>query len=262
MKTAPDPVQTQNDAEKSENELVLSFLAVRRAVGSLGLLLPVMLLAFSASPRVDFMPSISEFYFSPVRELLIATIGAIAVFLYSYTGFKPLPERIQARPIEKYLTDRNVSFVAATGALGVALFPTTCPECSLFPQPYTWLLLGESTAATLHALSALTFFFALSVMCLENFCRIRLGSDPTAKRRAEIEIYRTCGWIIFACAIALIVLIKGGAMIDWLGNLSTRFKLVFWVEALALSAFSISWFVKGETLTPVVSAVRKMTIKA
>ncbi len=190
MNAAPDNApHTKNDAEKSESELVLSFLAVRRAVGSLGILLPVMLLAFSISPRVDFMPSISEFHFSPVRELLIATIGAIAVFLYSYTGFSPDTARVKARPIEKYLTDRNVSFVAATGALGVALFPTTCPNCTLFPQPYTWLLLGEDTAANLHAFSALTFFLALSVMCLENFCRIRLGSAPSAQRQAQIGTY-------------------------------------------------------------------------
>ncbi len=50
-------------------------------------------------------------------------------------------------------------------------------------------------------------------------------------------------------------------MIDWLGTLSTRFKLVFWVEALGLSAFSASWFVKSETLTPMVTAMRKMTVK-
>jgi len=251
--------RTLNEVEKTDNELVLSFLAVRRAVGSLGLLLPVMLLALATTAVVPFEPSISEFYFTPVREVMVATIGAIAVFLYSYSGFSPDPDRIQVRPIEKYLTDRNVSFVAATGALGVALFPTSCVDCLVEPQPYTWLILGEDTAATLHAISALTFFLALAVMCRENFTRIKLGVEPDAKKAAEIRIYRLCGQIIFGCAIALIVLIKGGQMVTWLDQLSTSLKLVFWVETLGLAAFALSWFIKGETLTPVVAAVQKLT---
>ena len=74
--------------QKSHNDLVLSFLAVRRAIGALGFFLPLALLAYGLSTG-DLLPSISSAYYSPMREVFVGCLMAQAVFLWSYEGFRP-----------------------------------------------------------------------------------------------------------------------------------------------------------------------------
>lgn len=66
--------------QKAHNDLVLSFLAVRRAIGALGFFLPVALLAHGLW-KGDLPTSISAAYYSPMREVFVGTLIAQAVFL-------------------------------------------------------------------------------------------------------------------------------------------------------------------------------------
>ena len=75
-------------SQKIHNELVLSFLAVRRAIGGLGFFLPVALLAYGVLGG-GLLPSLSAAYYSPMREVFVGTLIAQAVFLWSYEGFRP-----------------------------------------------------------------------------------------------------------------------------------------------------------------------------
>ena len=62
-------------------------------------------------------------------------------------------------------------------------------------------------------------------------------------KRARNEVYRLCGVLMLAC-IGLIGVYKLGLDESPLQHL----KPVFWLESLALWAFGVSWFVKGETI--------------
>jgi hypothetical protein len=60
--------------------------------------------------------------------------------------------------------------------------------------------------------------------------------ERTARERRRDIIYRACGYLILVC-IALIGI--SGLMSD---DFRQRFKPVFFLEWIALTAFGISWF--------------------
>lgn len=228
--------------ERAENDLVLSFLRVRRAIGLLGFFLPVALLGWSVIFGKGLLPSISSYYYSPMREVFVGTLCATAVFLWSYEGYRPRPG--------EWLSDIMAARAASLGALAVALIPTA-PEapvaCTL-----SQCVIGFSMASTLHWLGAAAFFGALALFCLVLFVRgVRHGTEKTASNR----IYRACGWTILA-AIGLIgaILVSPDAIKTQLAPL----RPVFWLETVATFAFSTSWMVKGDALRPVVRAASRL----
>lgn len=239
--------------QQADNDLVLSFLSVRRAIGLLGYFLPLALIAYAVLSPDGVLTSISAYYYTPMRELLVGTLCAQAVFLWSYEGYSdPRPELV---------SDRNVSRLAAIGAAGVALLPTAEQVAFKAPEaaPVTvdrpvdctlsQCLLGEQTASLLHNACAALFFGALAVFCLVLFQR---GGTETPEKRARQRIYRICGWVIVAALVTIAALSLTG-----LAEPLAPLRPIFWLEVAACFAFATSWLVKGDTLRPLVQmAVR------
>ncbi|SDD48656.1 hypothetical protein SAMN05421538_101708 [Paracoccus isoporae] len=235
-------------AEQAGNDLVLSFLAVRRAIGYLGFFLPIALILYGLFSADGILSSISAYYFSPMRDVLVGTLCAQAVFLWSYEGYRPSSAAI--------ITDRNVARAAAFGALGVAFLPMAEADAYDVPQSAPVIVdrpvectlaqcvVGEDVSALLHSLSAGLFFGALAVFCLVLFVR---GSRRTAENRARHRIYRICGWLILA-SISAIGILKIAGIAEELAAL----RPVLWLEVVACFAFATSWVVKGRTLRPLV----------
>lgn len=264
---------TDHAGQKAHNELVLSFLSVRRCVGILGFFLPIALFLYAMLTGEGLRLSISGYYFSPMREIFVGTLLALAVFLWSYEGF---------REPERFVTDRLVARIAAVAAAFVALCPTSpgegasktgalqpdavltptggALECLLaqVPQPAHLAVdktlmqcLMPSWGPYVHAGAAVVFFGALAVYCLELFVR---GGADTPEKAAEHRLYRICGWVIIA-SLALIALL-------WTTGLDVPLKglrPIFWLETAACFAFATSWAVKGDSLRPVVRMLRAPT---
>jgi len=227
--------------ERAENDLVLSFLRVRRAIGLLGFFLPPALLIYSLILGEALRPSISAYYYSPMREVFVGTLSAIAVFLWSYEGYRPRPD--------EWLSDFMAARAASLGALAVALIPTApdLPTACTLSQ----CIIGFSLASTLHWLGAGLFFGALALFCLVLFVR---GIHPSAEKTASNHIYRACGWIIIAAVVMIgLVLLAPDALTARLQPL----RPVFWLETIATFAFATSWMVKGDAMRPVVRAVAR-----
>lgn len=243
-------------AAEAENELVLSFLAVRRALGLLGLALPISLLLVALLTDEPMHPSISEFYHGRARDLFVGILCAIGVFMWAYVGYPP------ARPGE-WPTDQLISRIAAVAAFGVALIPTgdnlaaggsVMADCTLLQ---CWL--GEANSRMLHYISAAIFFICLAVFCLVLFQR-NGGKPVDAEKAARNRIYAICGWVIVLSMLALAAygLVYRGR--DAVGQAAMdRTYLVFVFESIGIIAFAISWLVKGETLKPL---ERMMTTRA
>ena len=241
--------------QKAENDLVLSFLAVRRAIGYLGFFLPVVLILYGILSADGILNSISAYYYSPMREILVGTLCAQAVFLWSYEGYRPLTPQL--------LTDQNIARLAAIGALGIALLPTA--EDLVYENPagapvtveqpvdctVAQCVLGEGVTALLHLASAGIFFGALAIFCLVLFVR---GSRDTAEKRARQRIYRICGWVILAALAAMAAIL----VFDPEGRLSAL-RPIFWLETLACFAFATSWTVKGRRMRPLVRMAQEAT---
>ncbi|MFC3167674.1 MULTISPECIES: hypothetical protein [Paracoccus] len=232
--------------QKSHNDLVLSFLAVRRAIGALGFFLPLALLAYGLSSG-GILTSISSAYYTPMREVFVGTLIAQAVFLWSYEGFRP--------DAGDLVSDRTTARVAAVAIALVALVPTSPAKAPAEPSVGTsctmlQCLLGADLSSLVHLTAAAVFFGALAVYCLVLFTK---GTVDGAEKDASNRIYRICGWTILV-SIGLV----GVMFATGLENRLQGLRPVFWLETIATFAFATSWMVKGDALRPLVRTVAAM----
>lgn len=221
---------------------VMSFLAVRRALGLLGLFLPGALFAFGQLSGRGLEPSISDFYHTPMGDVLVGSLVAIGIFLITYRGYPRQPGEA--------LSDRVVSTIAGTGSIGVALFPVkpmdaTCP----LPDAATGLqgiTFHWCAAPFLHFGSAAVFFICLAIFC---FCLFPKGNRTTEGRIdwhcAENRVYFVCGVGILIPILSLLVYAVVG---DETGARLRSVNFVYWMETVGVVSFAISWLAKGKIL--------------
>lgn len=214
----------------NSNVAIISFQNLRRTVGLLGIFLPVVLVGLSAGVsyfQTPVQPSISDYYYTPFREIFTGTLCAVGVFLMSYRG------RISAN----WINENTITNLAGFCVFGVALFPMHAKEDAF----KIFTLLRENTGFLngLHFGLAGVFFASLGFLSIRFFTKqdMEVYNEPALKIRRN-RIYRTSGAIIFF-AIAMVHV--NSFLIDW------YFGTIFF-ETVALFAFGISWLVKGKAL--------------
>src|SRR5580658_3654691 len=220
----------------SDSVLVVNYLNLRRAVGWLGTLLPVILLA--ANPialkivhsSCGWLPgSVSSYYYLPVRNILVGALCALGLFLIAYVGAD--------------LGDRVITDLAGVFALMIALFPTT-PSVASPPSATCETVAQLSTRAQvlgdIHAVSSVLFFLFLAWMAIRFTNTSSPHPSPQKLRRNRIY------WI---CAIVILVSVAAAIITNFLpASLRPTFPWLFLYEAVGIFAFGVSWFVKGQTL--------------
>jgi hypothetical protein len=194
---------------------VLSYLGLRKGVGVISLALPFVLVV---GKRVldggGMQGSISAYYYTSMRNYFVGSLCALAVFLFSY---KYAPR------------DNFLSTVTAMFALGVVFFPTTPPG-----QDTTW-------TGVVHLVCAASFFLLLAYFAYFVFTRPPLPREQVeARKRTRNRIYRVCGVTVVVCL--LLVPVSDLAMS---ASVRARVHPLFWLETVAILAFSTSWLVKG-----------------
>lgn len=223
----PNYDNTGDLALKNQNTL-------RRLVGTLGILLPVILYLFLQLVKNfdPVLPSISHYYFTRAGSLFEIIVSLLAIFLLIYKGEK--------------MIDYVLSSIAGFSALLMLIFPTgnlwgyngsakydsvavTCFEQSLFRPGFHY------TCAAL---------FLLSLACMALFIFTKSSGVKTLNKRKRNLIYRLCGVLMLASlAIAFAGFIKiiPAAFYD-------QHNLTFWMEVIAVEAFGIAWMIKGEVI--------------
>ena len=197
-----------------QRRLLVSHLRLRRVLGILGVALPfvLMLWGFALSGwSMELQDSISDYYSLRTREVFVATLVAIGLFLFTYRGY----ER----------KDDIAGHLACVFALGVAFFPNS----------------GEDWEQIVHFSSAAGLFLVLAFFSIFLFTKSRGYQTP--QKRMRNRAYVTCGIVMLVC-MALTGLYK----LYFEDTAISDYKPVFWLESLMIWAFGISWFVKGETL--------------
>ena len=206
-------------AKDQPDNMIISFIMLRRFTGVTGALLPVvLLLGCCVYCQQCRYPSISAYYHTAMRDIFVGTLFAIAIFLLFYKGY--------------HSGDHRVSIWAGISALCVALFETDPPGTPV-----------ASLSDILHYISAVSFFLALIVFCFFLFTKTNPAVSPTGRKLLRNRIYRICGFIMVACLLAIPL------YSFWLKNLwpgLTAANPVFWLETVLLWAFGVSWMVKGE----------------
>jgi len=209
-------------SQQTERSLVISYMTLRRAIGFLGVALPF---AVSIGALLIFhtgiQGSISGYYYTGTRDVLVGILWAIGFFLLSYKGYGAV--------------DNIAGDLGCTFALGVSLFPTA-PE------------VNPSAAARLignfHFAFAALFFLTLIFFSLYLFTKT---DKPvmSARKVQRNRVYRVCGYVMLT-SLLLIALdhFLPAAVTAPLQPLDP----IFWLETLAIVAFGVSWLTKGEAI--------------
>ena len=202
------------------NRLVVSYLMLRKAIGCLGMGLPVVLaIGGGLIFQTGLQETISDYYYTGMGDVFVGTLFAMGVFLFSYKGYGK--------------QDNRVANIAAVCVIGTALFPTT-------PSDPTTL---TAAIGKIHVAFATSYFAALAYFSLFLFTKSDPNKPPTPQKILRNRIYRVCGYLIVwaLVAIALLAVLPD----SWTAVLS-GLDPIFWLESVAVIAFGVSWFVKGE----------------
>ncbi|HEY6503334.1 MAG TPA: hypothetical protein VIZ28_05110 [Chitinophagaceae bacterium] len=214
--------------ENSGQSLVVSYMTIRKAVGVLGMLLPVILVTglFFFKNCAAVQPSISDYYYTRMSSFFTGTLCAVALFLFSYKGYDK--------------KDSFASNLAGAFALGVAFFPTSpnpdSSPCNIFN------ITGDATVNIIHFISATLFFLALAYM--SYFLFTKSSGHPTREKKMRNNVYKTCAVIIVLSIVGIMLYFEVKALKDLLSG----YNIVFYLETIALWAFGFSWLTKGEFL--------------
>jgi hypothetical protein len=210
--------------------LVISYLSLRKAIGILGFSLPFVLpigqlllhaLGIQSSLHEPVIQnSVSSYYYTDMRNIFVGSMCAIGVFLMSYRGY----DRRDARA-------GRFAFVCA---IGVALFPTS-------PLPVASA--DEKLIGGIHLTFAALLFLTLAYVSLKLFTQTDPNKPPTPQKMQRNRVYRISGYVMLAC-IALIAV----AALPPIKAMVEQFAPRFWLEAIAIVAFGISWLTKGEMI--------------
>lgn len=216
-------------ADPNEELLMKSQVTLRRIMGALGILLPLVLVlwGFALSGSTNFQDSISDYYILRTRDAFVGVLFAIGWVLFAYRGYDRM--------------DHIAGMVACLLALGVAFFPNS----------------GEPWERRIHFLSAASLFVMLSFFSLFLFTKTRksrkgllptvtsfhLGESDNPQKNKRNRVYVVCGLFMLSCIVLLTLY-----HMFWKDTFISAIKPVLLFETLMVWAFSISWLVKGETL--------------
>jgi hypothetical protein len=238
--------------EENKN-LVMSYNRMRRWVGYLGLGLPFALLigdwlfhtlkiyqnpslmqmcVFDYNSTNHTRDSISEYFYTPMGELFVGTLSAVAFFLFLYKGYEN--KEGEFMPSDGFITN-----FAGICALLVAIFPMDVAHCT---ADNFRTFISHKPVGYIHYGAAVLFFISLAVMCLVNFRRAdtleNFGKLPPH------NFFKGCGIGILASLVAILLFKVVPFLNAWADEID--FEYLFWFETTSLLFFGASWLKKGK----------------
>lgn len=207
---------------------VISYKNLRRLIGILGMLLPLIcFLSALIFAGYSLQRSISFYYYTNVRDIFVGILIAVGVFLLSYNGYEKI--------------DCIVSSITGIAGIGIALFPCLIMKGS--DVDVGIFQLRPQLSDIIHLSCAGLFFTLLAINSIFLFTLSDSSKHKSKNKKIRNAIYVTCGIIILACMLSLLLLrfILDPVTIQ-------NLHLVFIMETIMLEAFGFSWLIKGETL--------------
>lgn len=205
---------------------LISFNTLRKSIGWLSILLPPAMLTgnYLLGDCSNIQESLSDYYYTITGNLLVGMLCAMALFLISYKGYP-------GDRLDGWLTT-----IAGLLALGAAFIPTNEPlmnGCAVIHLPW------NDTRSLTHNLLASVLFIDLALISLFLFTKGR--GAPTPQKQKRNRVYKICGYIILFVIILVPIYNRLVKSYPELGV----YKMVFWLEWVAMTAFGVSWLVKG-----------------
>jgi hypothetical protein len=234
----------KNNQSGSDQSVIRSYVTLRRAIGVLGMALPfIVSVGAYLLQRKGIQSSVSSYYYTAARNAFVGVLWAIGVFLAFYRGYE--------------CADSVASNLGGIFAIGISLFPTA---------PSGAATVDEQWIGRIHFAFAALFFITLAYMSLFLFTKTHPDKPKItfadyrslvqgAKRPLDPErgltrrklqrnlVYIACGGAMLFCLAFIAVF---AAFLNQAGTLLYGSNLVFWLEAIAIIAFGVSWLIKGE----------------
>ena len=218
----PNQIDNSDSGNKADNDdLILSYMTLRKTVGYMGMLLPVVLyLGGYWIFGLEAQPSLSDYYYTPMRGIFVGFLFAIGSFFFAYRGHD--------------IRDSISGFIVSVCAACVALFPTV--NCQ---APNTlWY-------HKLHIGSAAVLLLTLAYIAAFLFTETHSDKPPTKQKLKRNCVYRICAGLIVGSVVGAGVYAYGFEVCKP-GVFGPPAVLLF--EATALMAFGFAWAVKGEAI--------------
>lgn len=210
---------------------------MRRAIGVLGITLPLILVAgsslFGDCREVQY--SISTYYHTNMRNIFVGYNCAVALFLFAYRGHD--------------WRDNLAGYLGCIFVLGVAFLPSSISATGqpcLIPPSAQNPMVGK-----IHNLSAILYFIILIVYAFFLFPKTHMDMVTGEKmymarqKKKRNVVYYICGSLMTASLLLIITYfwILEGHYPDL-----NRHKPIFWLETVLLISFGISWLTKGQLI--------------
>ena len=206
--------------DRGDADLAAAYRQLQKAVGIIAVLLAPVLVAGNALWGDGWLEgSVSSYYYTPMRNVFVGSLCALAVFFLSY-NYRALPD---------FRIDNLLSTAASVVTVGVALLPTTRNVGTASG--------AEKAVGTAHLICAGALFVILAVFCLFLFTKTG-ACAPEGMKRVRNAVYRACGYIIVA---AIVLVLVTNLIVDP----PSSWNALFWLETVAVLAFGTSWLIKS-----------------
>lgn len=222
--------------EEDDKIWLTNSLTLRKIIGILGMVMPIILYVFLYLENGLKYPleSISHYYYTRVGVIFTVIMSLLAIFLIVYKGKKSI--------------DFYITFMAGIFAFLTVLFPTNNISniCCDPTKKYVITILPVSDFRMyFHYTVAALFFICLSYMCIFLFTK---SNKPAEKRGIQKiirnRIYRICGIVII-----ISILIPFAGFLEIIPKIYFKtYPITFWMETIAVESFGFAWLIKGETL--------------
>jgi len=208
---------------KKEDPLLISQDTLRILIGVLGVTLPVLLVLGAWG----FQTSISDYYYTNMRDYFEGVLFFLAVFLVAYRPYG-----------DDGWADSLITSLAGGFSLLLAFFPTVNHFLNHIPESLVLKFIPVEWSINFHNVGSAGLFLCFAVMSLFYFTRGK-QAQRTPRKVLRNGIYIACGLGIGVC-IGVI-----GVFAATAGPGGTERLSIFWPEAIALVLFGFSWLVKG-----------------
>jgi hypothetical protein len=191
-----------------------AYFSLRVGISGIAFALPLLLWLGGLARGLDtLLPSMSQYYYSPVRDVFVGALCAIGVFLFLYKGFSHA---------ENWALN-----LAGILVIGVAMFPTADKAVPGSGDP------------SIHVPLAVAFF-----ICIAYVCIFRAGDTLSlirdTRRAARLQLlYRVLGAAMVVAPLAAI----GVARL--MAPPGTLPRSVFAIEAAGVWVFAAYWLAKS-----------------
>jgi len=196
-----------------DNSTVISFDALKRLIGTILILLPLLLVIgkLVAEKSLQLEYSISDYYDNKIAgDILTGILFVLGFLLFSYRGYAPI--------------DSIAANFGCAFALGAALFPATSPNKFVHYA---------------HFIFALWLFFDFIFFAIYLFRKTNPNS--TAQKEKRNTVYLICGVIMLICLLGIPIFNLFPAAYQ----LNMKFNIIFWLESLLFFSAGLSWLTKG-----------------